>query len=836
MGNSIGAPIVEGDEYSQVIKYDVMMKRAQGRTNKHILNYRDRLFTLTSKALLYYDGTTLEKRGELKGIVILRNIAKIEPVKEVVLKKQNCFVIEHVGLSLFIVANNVKQRDSWIEAISSRLEDLYPLPAGEIAICPISPRKENENKESKSSHIWRRKYESFDQLHPESKNRTIFERFNLSCSLSEYTDNIKYVHVGTDLVRLELKAVTRIFAYLTVRDIANLRCVCKRWKDLTEIGDLWSEVSAVKTSFTNVKNMCEIFGSHINKLELKSISGDITSSVFNASLLTHLRLEYTQVNLSVLPKFMLNLTFLKICSCVLPHLGSLKIEFKFEKLKSLIFNFRDNYEQTQIINVLGFCPAIEKLDISGYAVLNSTVFKENPFIEELKMEYVKFDASLLTQYCPNLKKLSLVWSDFVGPKKGTFQRLSTLYITYQNTCVYETLLRMFRSAPQLKVLSLTGLLDMTVSMFNKLVPYFQSVTTLIIKRCTLLNNDCMVQIGNYCHELEELDISDLGDISGDGIIALLVSTGNLKCLDLSCTKADDKVFQLLVKRIVKLEKLGISACPFIQDESMRILSKITTLKHLDIKVKIIKSSRHVINCVMAGSTDAMEAEEYYNSPSVFQTDRRVRDYYREDMMLRFRIKLIKINRLMTKTNAYYLHQQMKRYFPFLTKEIQEPHYLFKLLIDHGFMSSEDTTVLTNAFFAMKRHDLVSILTEEPEMSVIRKQRSHSSVSLREVHNEPLRPLTDQFIYTFCREEIGPNDLLGLGVNGFRIPLAAIQRAKYDANNILDATIAVFTYWKQQAPLSDLSDLPTDSMPPYTMEGLAKALKDAQLNYPLRKYF
>ena len=66
----------------------------------------------------------------------------------------------------------------------------------------------------------------------------------------------------------------------------------------------------------------------------------------------------------------------------------------------------------------------------------------------------------------------------------------------------------------------------------------------------------MVQIGNYCHELQELDISDLGDISGDGIIALLFSTGNIRCLDLSCTKTDDKVFEILAKRVVRLEKLG----------------------------------------------------------------------------------------------------------------------------------------------------------------------------------------------------------------------------------------------------------------------------------------
>ena len=115
---------------------------------------------------------------------------------------------------------------------------------------------------------------------------------------------------------------------------------------------------------------------------------------------------------------------------------------------------------------------------------------------------------------------------------------------------------MFRSAPQLKTLSLTGLLDMTVTMFNRLVPYFQNVTTLILKRCTLLNNDCMVQIANYCHALEDLDISDLVDISGDGIIHLLLSAVNLKRLDLSCTKTDDKVFELLVNRVVKLEKLG----------------------------------------------------------------------------------------------------------------------------------------------------------------------------------------------------------------------------------------------------------------------------------------
>ena len=97
---------------------------------------------------------------------------------------------------------------------------------------------------------------------------------------------------------------------------------------------------------------------------------------------------------------------------------------------------------------------------------------------------------------------------------------------------------------------------MTVQMFNRLVPYFQNVTTLIIKRCSLLNNDCMMQLANYCHVVEYLDISDLGDISSDGVIALLQSSNNLKILDMSCTKVDNEAFKVLVKRAPKLEKLG----------------------------------------------------------------------------------------------------------------------------------------------------------------------------------------------------------------------------------------------------------------------------------------
>ena len=436
MGNRIGEPVVDGEEYTKVLKHDVMMKRAQGRNNKHHKNYRARLFTLTSKALLYYDGNSLQSRGDLKGVVILRNIIRIEPVEEVVLKKQHCFVIEHVGLLLFVVAKSFEQRNSWIEAIVSQLLEIFPSPKMDLSkakSCPISPRHSNGRSEvSIDSHIWVKKYDTFEESHPMPKNRTIFQRFNLSSSFSDFQPT-PYVQIGTDLVLLEIEAVARIFSYLTLRDIANLRCVCKRWRDLTEVSNLWRDISVIKMRGKSVHSMCTGYGSYIRKLELKSIEGDISSSLFNASLLTHLRLEYAEINLAILPKLLVNLVFLKLRYCKLSEgiHGTLREtpEIKFESLRFLTFHFTNDFDDLQITNLLSMAPGLLTLDLSGPAVLSSSVFKDIPFLQELRMEYIKLDGTQLAINCPNLQKLSLIWSEFVGPNRGLFARLNTLYIT-----------------------------------------------------------------------------------------------------------------------------------------------------------------------------------------------------------------------------------------------------------------------------------------------------------------------------------------------------------------------------------------------------------------------
>lgn len=132
-----------------------------------------------------------------------------------------------------------------------------------------------------------------------------------------------------------------------------------------------------------------------------------------------------------------------------------------------------------------------------------------------------------------------------------------LFSSYQDTCVLETMLKIFQCAPSLTSLILNGLLDMTPAIFNKLVPYFQHVRTLVIKRCTMLTNDCLLHISNYCHLLEYLDISDLGHVSTDGVLAILYNKPQLlKYLDISCTKVEEEVFRILREKCLHLEKLG----------------------------------------------------------------------------------------------------------------------------------------------------------------------------------------------------------------------------------------------------------------------------------------
>ena len=235
---------------------------------------------------------------------------------------------------------------------------------------------------------------------------------------------------------------------------------------------------------------------------------------------------------------------------------------------------------------------------------------------------------------------------------------------------------------------------------------------------------------------------------------------------------------------------------------------------------------------------------------------------------------------MTKDDKRYFYLQMKRHhFPTLSSEV-DSLTIFNMLIKKELISPRKVDVISDAFFRMKRHKLVSVLKGENEneknpenvlgrdrkttVPTIRYQqppkRASSEQTLssskmerqshtnKNVHVERRssnliqrsdtdQPLTDQFILNFCSNELGPDELMHLGVTGFKLPMVAIQRAQYDSKSTTDASIAVFTQWKNSAPLPvSTSWIRDGTMPPYTMRGLANALLECSLNNSYRKYF
>ena len=185
-------------------------------------------------------------------------------------------------------------------------------------------------------------------------------------------------------------------------------------------------------------------------------------------------------------------------------------------------------------------------------------------------------------------------------------------------------------------------------------------------------------------------------------------------------------------------------------------------------------------------------------------------------MIKFRIKLLRVYKKMSRCDIYSFHHQMRKFFPNLTDNVEEPYTLFSLLIKKGLIGPDNIQLLVESFSDMKQKELISILTD----------KQNPIVSIGDA-------LTDQFVLRFCTEEIGREELWHLGVEGFKLQFVVIQRALYDSKTVLEASITVFSRWKQQAPNSEISTLPVGTMPPYNKKGLAKALSEAQLNSALK---
>ena len=193
---------------------------------------------------------------------------------------------------------------------------------------------------------------------------------------------------------------------------------------------------------------------------------------------------------------------------------------------------------------------------------------------------------------------------------------------------------------------------------------------------------------------------------------------------------------------------------------------------------------------------------------------------------------------MTKDDHRYFRLQMKRQLS-LTKDDLTSFEIFNLLIRRKLITSKDVKIILDAFFRMKRHGLISILehgqTSQRKTNQDRKEIKPTFKPQPNLIQDTSQTLTDPFILHLCTDDISPSQLMQLGVQGFKLPILAISRAQYDYRS-LDASIAVFTQWKNSAPLpSSTSWIHNGTMPSYTMRGLKRALEDSQMNHILIKY-
>ncbi|XP_047141451.1 cytoplasmic tyrosine-protein kinase BMX isoform X2 [Hydra vulgaris] len=106
---------------SQILKQEVLTKRAIGKCRATPINYKERLFVLTPTHLTYYEGNE-KSRGREKGSLELWKIKAIERVDDNALKKNFCFQIEYENYILYIKARDDKQRYDWMTILREEVE------------------------------------------------------------------------------------------------------------------------------------------------------------------------------------------------------------------------------------------------------------------------------------------------------------------------------------------------------------------------------------------------------------------------------------------------------------------------------------------------------------------------------------------------------------------------------------------------------------------------------------------------------------------------------------------------------------------------------------------
>ncbi|XP_078494431.1 tyrosine-protein kinase Tec isoform X3 [Ciona intestinalis] len=98
------------------IKVGMMTKRSQQKKSYGPVNYKERVFVLTSSKLAYYEGT-IYKRGKVKGSFPVSTISFVGPITDRALNRTSAFQIIHNDCYLYCCAKSQDERDEWMNAI-----------------------------------------------------------------------------------------------------------------------------------------------------------------------------------------------------------------------------------------------------------------------------------------------------------------------------------------------------------------------------------------------------------------------------------------------------------------------------------------------------------------------------------------------------------------------------------------------------------------------------------------------------------------------------------------------------------------------------------------------
>lgn len=114
--------MAQGEE-GDVLKEALMVKRSQNKRRLSPINYKTRWFVLTVDSLLYYDGTSSEKKGKEKGRINLKSVKVIELVNDLELERNNAFQVVYDENILYMIANTPDERDDWVTLLRRLCQD-----------------------------------------------------------------------------------------------------------------------------------------------------------------------------------------------------------------------------------------------------------------------------------------------------------------------------------------------------------------------------------------------------------------------------------------------------------------------------------------------------------------------------------------------------------------------------------------------------------------------------------------------------------------------------------------------------------------------------------------